>query len=278
MNTKMRRKSSRMAKKTAVQDLGVPSEDDRTSSKAQRPRKRKYLAQRAYPLRAHLAGGQFAPGDHLKEEVLVNVLGVSRSVVRQALLQLTAECLIVDQPKRGKTVAQYTEERLAKLLPIRISLEQLAVREAIGRLTEADAAELKQCAARLMDPNLTLADQDAYDINLHRTIWRIADNDELERMLSRIVGPFHLMANAALLLPVYHRNRLALSWQQVLFEREFDAGGHQLLVEAICKRNTAVAVKAMEDHLAINYASSPEDSARGVATLMHAGIRSVVNA
>ncbi len=234
------------------------------------PRKKpEYLAQRAYrDLRRRIIIGEFRPGDHLKEEELVRLLQVSRSVVRQALLQLTAEGLLLDEPKRGKTVAEFNEESIAKLLPIRICLEQLAVREAIANLTDEHARELKRIAARLKDAELTLAEQDELDVSLHWTIWKIAGNDELEKLLHRVVGPFHLMGHAVLVSAIYRRNWPAISLQQLLLERERDAGGHQLLVEAICRKDVPAALKAMEDHLTVNYATAPEEFGRKVAALM----------
>lgn len=232
-------------------------------------RKSTYLAERAYhDLRQAIMAGQYGLGEHLKEEDLVKSLGVSRSVVRQALVQLTAERLLIDVPKRGKTVAVFSEEEIAKLLPIRICLEQLAVRGAIANLTEEDATELKALANNLRNSELSLAEQDAADIALHRKIWGTAGNEELENLLNRIVGPFHLMASAALLSPMYRRSWPALSLQQVLLERERDAGGHQPLVNAICSRNVEEAVQAMEDHLTVNFATSAEEFSRRVADLM----------
>jgi DNA-binding GntR family transcriptional regulator len=212
--------------------------------------------------------GKYGPREHLKEEELVKSLGVSRSVVRQALVQLTAERLLVDVPKKGKTVAVFSKEEIAKLIPIRICLEQLAVRSAIANLTEHHAAELKAIAAELRNSELSLAEQDAADIALHRKIWRMAANEELEALLNRIVGPFHLMACAALLSPIYRRSWPALSLQQVLLERQRDAGGHQPLVNAICNRNMEEAVQAMEDHFTVNDATSAEEFSRKVADLM----------
>jgi DNA-binding GntR family transcriptional regulator len=234
-----------------------------------RTRKPYYLAEAAYhQLRQAIMNGDFQPADHVKEEKLVEILGVSRSVVRQALIQLTAEGLLVDEPKRGKSVAHFTEEKLAKLLPIRICLEQLAVRGAVARITDREAAELRKMAARLKESLMDLEQQAAADIALHRKIWAIAGNDELETLLNRVVGPFLLMAAAVLVSPLYKRNWPAMSWQQVILEREKDAGGHQVLVEAICNRDTPAAVRAMEDHLTVNYSTAPEEFGRKVAELM----------
>jgi DNA-binding GntR family transcriptional regulator len=228
-----------------------------------------YLSQNVYwDLRRRIAEGEFPPGSHLKEEELVRTLGVSRTVVRHGLIQLTSEGLLIDVPKRGKTVTEFSEETLARLLPIRICLEQLAAREAIARLSDEDAKELKKLGEALKNPKSDPTEQIALDLALHRKIWQVARNDELEKILNRTVGPFHLMAVAVLVSPAYRRNWIALSWQQVILERERDAGGHQPLVQAICARDVPAAMRAMEDHLTLNYASSPDEFNRRVAKLM----------
>jgi len=271
MNTKTGRapRSKHLSRRVS----SAPNSDghSRTAAtkRARIPRKPQYLSERAYhELRQGIMNGVYRPGDHLKEEELVRDLGVSRSVVRQALVQLTTEGLLIDEPKRGKSVAQFTEEKLAKLLPIRVSLEQLAVRGAIAKMTDEDAGELRKMAAKLRESLLDLEELAAVDIALHRKIWAIAGNDELERILNRVVGPFLLMGSAVLVSPMYKRNWPAMSWQHVILERERDAGGHQPLVEAICNRDTAAAMRAIEDHLTVNYQASPEEFGRKVAELM----------
>jgi DNA-binding GntR family transcriptional regulator len=231
--------------------------------------KSEYLAERAYQSLLHrIMTGEFRPGAHLKETQLVSLLGVSRSVVRHALIRLTSEGLLLDAPKRGKTVAMFTEDYLAKLLPIRICLEQLAVREAIARLTNKEVEELQRIAIRLKDPMLTLEEQDALDIQFHRTIWVASGNEELQNLLNRVVGPFHLIGNAVWVSPFYRTSKSAISWQKVLLEREGDAGGHQTLAETIARRDTAAACLALEDHLTANYAASPQEFDRRVGELI----------
>lgn len=232
-------------------------------------RKKDYLAERTYrSLRERLYTGQYRPGEHLKEEVLVKSLGASRSVIRQALTQLTAEGLLVDRPKIGKFVAEFNEEMIAKLVPIRIALEQLAIKEAIAKLTPDDETELRTLAEQLRQQDLSLAEQDRLDVALHRKIWRMTGNDELEKLLVRVSGPFHIVANAALLSPRYRRNAVAISVQQILLEREKHAAGHQPLVEALCGRNVDAAVAAMAAHISANYLAPDEDFSKTVGTFL----------
>ncbi len=241
----------------------------RPPSKGKGPRKKDYLAERTYrSLRERIYTGYYRPGEHLKEEVLVKSLGASRSVIRQALTQLTAEGLLMEKPKIGKFVAEFTEELIAKMVPIRIALEQLAVKEAIANMTEGDQRELRSMAEQLRQRDLSLADQDALDVSLHRKIWRMTGNDGLEKLLVRVAGPFHIVSNAALLSPHYRRNAVAISVQQVLLEREKHAAGHQPIVEALCRRNVPAAMQAMADHISANYQSPDEDFSKTVGSFL----------
>jgi|GEM_PF-1839053 len=242
---------------------------ERARSRTERKRKIDYLAEKVYrKMRENIYTGVYRAGEHLKEEVLVAKLGASRSVIRQALTQLAAEGLLVDKPKIGKFVAEFTEETIAKLVPIRIALEQLAVRGAIANLTEEAASELRWTAEQLRRPDLSLAEQDALDVGLHRRIWRLAGNDELEKLLVRVAGPFYIVSNAAILSPYYRRNAAAITVQQLLLEREMHAAGHQPVVDAICRRDVDAAVKAIAAHISTNYEAPDEDFARSVGSFL----------
>jgi DNA-binding GntR family transcriptional regulator len=247
-----------------------PSKRTRKRKTASRPRRPKdYLAERTYRrIREKIYTGGFRPGEHLKEEVLVKEFGASRSVIRQALTSLTAEGLLVDRPKIGKFVAEFTEELIAKLVPIRIVLEQLAIKEAIANLTEDDARELRAIADNLRKPQESLADQDALDVALHRKIWSLTGNDELEKLLIRVVGPFHIVSNGTLASPYYRRNAAAISVQQVLLEREKHAAGHQPIVDALCRKDAEAATKAMAAHIAANYETPDEDFSKSVGRFL----------
>lgn len=242
---------------------------------APRKRRKEYLAERIYrEMRERIYTGGYRPGQHLKEEDLVAELGASRSVIRQALTQLAAEGLLEDRPKLGKYVSEFTEEMIAKLVPIRIALEQVAVREAIRNLTKADEEELRAMAARMCRVDLSIAEHYSLDIEIHRKIWKVAANDELEKLLTRVVGPFHMVSTAVLVSPYYRRSAAAISAQQVLLERERQPAGHQPLVEAICRKDVPAALKAVGEHITSNYEWSPEEFSRRIAELLKTRIQS----
>jgi len=59
-----------------------------------------------------IARGAFAPGEHLDEVELARRYGVSRTPVREALMQLSAIGLVVSRPRRGVVVARPRPEEL----------------------------------------------------------------------------------------------------------------------------------------------------------------------
>jgi len=241
----------------------LPLATNRSSDKPE------YLSERAYQaVFAQIINGEFRPGDHLKEEDLVAKLGVSRTVIRHVLTRLTAEGLLTDTPKKGKCVTSVDENRIAKLIPIRIALEQLAVKEAIAHLNHERENELKQFAEKLKEPNLDLAAQGALEVSLHRRIWDFSQNEELARMLNQIIRHFHLVSKAGFLAPHYRRNHAGLAMLQLFCEREHSPAGHQLLVEAICRKDPGAASQAVADHVNALWSLSADDFEKKIGDLL----------
>jgi DNA-binding GntR family transcriptional regulator len=75
-----------------------------------------------------MTSGELEPGQTVTEAGLSKSLGVSRTPVREALLQLEAEGVLQSTPARGFTVRDLSPTEAAELFPILASLESLAVR------------------------------------------------------------------------------------------------------------------------------------------------------
>ena len=100
-------------------------------------------------LRDAILDGQFRSGDRLVERVLCERLGVSRTVVREALRHLETEGLVDVVPQQGPAVARLDGEQAAQIYEIRGMLEALAVRAAAERATPADVKALKDANAEI---------------------------------------------------------------------------------------------------------------------------------
>lgn len=79
-------------------------------------------------LRKAITDGQFLPGHRLTERELTFSMGVSRTLIREALRQLESEGLITVIPNRGAMVRELTAAEVQELYDIRAVLEGLAAR------------------------------------------------------------------------------------------------------------------------------------------------------
>jgi GntR family transcriptional regulator, trigonelline degradation regulator len=77
----------------------------------------------------------FRPGDRLIERELCEMLGVSRTLIREALSQLMAEGLVQNIPHRGPIVAVISPSEAKGLYEVRAALEALAGRQFTERAT-----------------------------------------------------------------------------------------------------------------------------------------------
>ena len=79
-------------------------------------------------LRQSIIAGRLNPGERLIERELISMMGVSRTVIREALRQLESEGLVAIVPNKGPIVRTLTLEEARDLYAIRAVLEGLAAR------------------------------------------------------------------------------------------------------------------------------------------------------
>jgi len=79
-------------------------------------------------LRRAIVSGRLAPKQRLTERALIEMLGVSRTVIREALRQLEGEGLIEIIPNKGPVVRELSPAEAKDLYRIRAVLEGLAAR------------------------------------------------------------------------------------------------------------------------------------------------------
>lgn len=83
-----------------------------------------------------------APGDHLVEERLAALLGVSRGPVREALQRLHRDGWITLRPRHGAFVNQPTSDQVHQFFEARELVERAAAQLAAERCTPEDAAAM----------------------------------------------------------------------------------------------------------------------------------------
>ena len=95
-------------------------------------------------LRQAILAGDMAPGQRLVEEELAGTLGVTRASLRAALFDLAADGLVERIPNRGARVRAVTLDEAVAITECRMALEGLCAAKAAERITDVDAARLRQ--------------------------------------------------------------------------------------------------------------------------------------
>ena len=108
--------------------------------KAAAPLRRQVLEE----LRQSIIAGRLSPGARLVERDLIAMMGVSRTVIREALRQLESEGLVAIIPNKGPVVRELTLDEARDLYAIRAVLEGLAARRFVEHATAEQIEKLER--------------------------------------------------------------------------------------------------------------------------------------
>jgi DNA-binding GntR family transcriptional regulator len=138
-------------------------------------------------LREAYVHGTLVPGQVISEEQLAADLGVSRPVVRESIQRMSAEGLLERASNGRLYVKSVSAEEIRALYSVRSALEQLAVEEAIGKLTPEDIALLKSNLRRMRLAEQTRTEDVAESGgDFHATIVSLAQNPINARLLDML--------------------------------------------------------------------------------------------
>lgn len=140
-------------------------------------------------MRETIVRGRFKPGDQLSETMLAEAFGVSRGPVREALSQLQQEGLVVLERHRGARVTRISQEDVEELYELRISLERLAVKRAVRRITADELAQMDSLVSSYGDAVEEQAISEAVDIDMkfHDLIYHAARHTRLYSCWSNLL-------------------------------------------------------------------------------------------
>jgi DNA-binding GntR family transcriptional regulator len=102
-------------------------------------------------LRERIAFGDFMPGDRLVEADLAEQFGVSKTPVREALLTLEADGLVVLRAHRGAEVSRLSVAEWTDLIFLRDVLEIGALDEIVKAMTDAHFAQAETALVGMAD-------------------------------------------------------------------------------------------------------------------------------
>lgn len=175
-------------------------------------------------------------GESLNELKISSMLGVSRTPVREAIKQLEYEGLVKTVLNKGAVVVGISEKDIEDIYTIRGYLEQLAVCLAIKSLDEAALAKLREIVD-LQEFYLGKGDlvkAHLLDSDFHAMLYEMSDS----RPLTQTLTSFHN----------YIQRAREMSFQS-LGRAEESVSEHRAIVDAMSRRDTAAAEKAVETHI-----------------------------
>lgn len=206
------------------------------------PESRSLAVDIAERLRGAILTGHFGPGERLREEALARSMGVSRGPVREALMRLEREGLLVIRRNRGAVVAQLSREDLDEVYTLRVAIERLAIQRAVAFGTEEQFAALCDVIEEIeaaVAEGITEQQAAELDLRFHDRIYQAANHRRLvESWMTLRPQIYIVFLNRNVANPDF---------------RDYVVTSHQELVEAICRRDEATAVRLLEEHLRGSY-------------------------
>jgi DNA-binding GntR family transcriptional regulator len=173
------------------------------------------------------------------EKSLAKDLGISRTPVREALLELSAKRLIKFLPQKGVVINTFSEKEIEDVFEIRTALEVFSIKKACINHKTLDISGLNDFLQAQKDAahkKNAVAFMEA-DRNFHITFTRLTKNAYLMEMMQDIRDIMHLMGFKALT----QKSRM----QEVIKE-------HEDILTAVQEGSVNKAMQLMDYHLAVS--------------------------
>jgi DNA-binding GntR family transcriptional regulator len=196
------------------------------------------LKERVYlHLKKEIVDLKLRPGQSLREAELAERLGVSKTPLREAFVQLEKDDLVRIVPYKGAVVAGYDHEDLKEIYELRELLQGACAREAAERISAEDLGELAR-VVRASERAVAEGDADrlpelldAFDL----IIYRQTHNRRVRQLIENLQAHLQRIGKLTIGIP----GRLDAS-----------VGQHAHIYEAILQRDPAEAERRMRNHIA----------------------------
>ena len=174
-------------------------------------------------------------GEKLKEQRIADQFGVSRTLVRQALYQLSQKHLIRIEQARGAFVATPSIKEAREVFGVRMALESAMVESLVANIT---AQKIKALRTHIMAVAASLQSTDASNRiellgDFHVLMAELLDNDVLAQLLQ------DLISRCALITLLYQSKNAA----------SHSHDEHVEILQAIVNKDASKAKKLMHSHL-----------------------------
>lgn len=175
------------------------------------------------------------PGTKLAEQQIADLFSCSRTLVRQALNQLSRDRLVTLEPARGAFVATPSIDEARQVFEVRKMVEAAMVRQLCATITDAQVAALRAHLKQEADAvaRTDVSGRTRLLADFHVVLAQMLGNQVLADLLA------DLLSRCSLIALMYQSSHSA----------EHSADEHVAIVDALAARDARAATKLMEAHL-----------------------------
>ncbi len=193
-------------------------------------KRERFAEEVATELRELILSGRLGSGERIDQDAVADSHGMSRLPVREALIALEQEGLVVNTPRRGAYVAQFSPEDVQDQYEVYGLVAGIAAARAAERLDAAELVELRKAHVQFVKAKGGVAQQ--------------RSNEAFHRIINRAASPRlrSLLGLLARSLPSHHY-MFDSTWSLLA------ADHHEQVLIAIERRDPVGARVAMTQHL-----------------------------
>lgn len=180
---------------------------------------------------------EYEPGQRIREEEIIDRIGVSRTPIREAFVVLEQEGLIEIKPHRGTYVATFTRDEIIDLLSIESVMEGLAASLAAQNATDEQIGKMEnllESSKSILEKKFDSEEFYRYDRKFHHSIVVCSGSPTISRVLEKQLSQIYLCRYYTITTP----NRFAHSISE-----------HQEILKSIKQRDPASAERAARFHM-----------------------------
>jgi GntR family transcriptional regulator, carbon starvation induced regulator len=212
-------------------------------------------------LRKDIVSCELAPGQRLKFEELRARYDVGIGSLRETLMQLEADGLVVAESNRGFCVAPVTIAELEDVTELRVDIEKKALAQSIEHGNDAWEAELVTALHMLakLEPDV------AHNRSDNRELWEERHRRFHDALVAACPSPWLLRFRQVLFVQSQRYRTLSMLQSQ----KPGRVDDHRALMEVVLARDVPRATAALEDHIrrtAVNVAEWLAAHGAGVST------------
>ncbi|OFW46742.1 MAG: hypothetical protein A2163_07270 [Actinobacteria bacterium RBG_13_35_12] len=190
--------------------------------------------------------GTLKPGTRLPEEELSKAMNISRAPIREAFNRLEKEGFVTVIPRKGATVSKITAQAIEDICEIRGSLESLAVKKSIGKISIEKLEKVIDKFKKFINKPTSVENCIQYlalDKKFHDLLSQNCGNKKLIELLANLQEQIHWLRN--------------ISLKRITFADSVKE--HLAIMEALKKNDKELINKVLLQHLERAKKSSLEE-------------------